>query len=190
MITPAEQFLIESIKKGDKKAFEFLFNKYYADMWKYARSMIRDEATAEDLVMDIFVMFWETAKTIDIKTSIAGYLCRCVHNHCINFITRKHKRFPGLKQETIGKLDSMITTAISDNPFEGFCFLELHSKIEASIDRLPDECRRIFLMSRSEELSHDEIAKRLNISKNTVKVQIYRALLKLHEILKEFGDKV
>lgn len=186
MLTVAEQFLIESIKKGDKKAFGFLFNRYYSDLWKYATNIIRDDATAEDLVMDVFVRFWEEDSVLNINTSLSSYLYRSVHNHCLNYLTRKHKRFPCLSKEIIGELDSLLSLKDSADPLEEICFSELSKKIDAAISRLPEECRRIFIMSRIEDTSNKDIAIRLGLSENTVKVQIFRALKKLHKILGDY----
>ena len=186
MLTITEQFFIESIKKGDKKAFEFLFNKYYSDLWKYATNLVKDNAYAEDLVMDVFVRFWEEGPRLNIKTSLSNYLYRSVHNHCLNYLTRKHKRFPGLNQVIIEQLDSLISLKDSNDPFEGICCSELSKQIDAGINQLPEECRKIFIMSRIEDTPYKDIATRLGISENTVKVQIFRALKKLYKILGDY----
>lgn len=182
----AELYLIESIKKGDQKSFEFLFRSYYPGLCKYARNIVHNETTAEDLVMDIFAKFWESSEKLIISTSVSGYLYQSVHNHCINYLTRKHKQFSELDAETIEKLHVLLPQDTSADPLTGISVTELSSRIEKCIEHLPVECRKIFVLSRIEELSHKEIAIRLGISENTVKVQIYRALIKLHVLLKEF----
>jgi RNA polymerase sigma-70 factor, ECF subfamily len=186
MLNLAEQYLTESIKKGDQKSFEFLFKSYYSNLCKYARNIVHNESTAEDLVMDIFVRIWESPEKLVITSSVSGYLYQCVHNHCINYLTRKHKQFSELNAETIEKLNSLLPQSTSTDPLIGINIVELSKRIEQSIDHLPVECRKIFILSRTEELSHKEIASLLGISENTVKVQIYRALIKLHVLLKEF----
>lgn len=186
MLNPAEHFLVESIKNGDQKSYKFLFQNYYSNLCKYARNIVHNETTAEDLVMDVFVKIWEDCSSITIASSISGYLCQCVHNHCINYLTRKHKRFSELSSETIEQLNILIPSDASFDPFEGINIGELSAKIEQSIASLPEECRKIFVLSRTEELSHKEIAKKLGLSENTVKVQIYRALIKLRILLKEY----
>ena len=186
MLNLSEQYLIESIKKGDQKSFEFLFKSYYSNLCKYARNILHNETTAEDLVMDIFVKIWEIPEKLVISTSISGYLYQSVHNHCINYLTRKHKQFSELNTETIEKLNTIIPQDSSADPLTGININELSLRIDKSIELLPAECKKIFILSRIEELSHKEIASRLGISENTVKVQIYRALIKLHVLLKEF----
>ena len=186
MLNLAEHYLTESIKKGDPKSFEFLFKSYYSNLCKYARNIVHNETLAEDLVMDIFTRIWEAPDKFVISASISGYLYQSVHNHCINYLTRKHKQFSELNTETIEKLNILIPPDLTSDPLTGMHIAELSNRIEESIELLPMECRRIFIMSRTEELSHKEIADKLGISQNTVKVQIYRALQKLHVLLKEF----
>lgn len=186
MLNLAEHYIVESIKRGDQKSFEFIFKSYYSGLCKYARNIVHNESTAEDLVMDIFVKIWESPDKLMISTSISGYFYQCVHNHCINYLTRKHKQFSELNAETIEQLNVLLSSDASADPLMGINVVELSNRIEQSIEHLPVECRKIFILSRTEELSHKEIAIKLGISENTVKVQIYRALLKLHVLLKEF----
>ena len=186
MLTTSEKYLVELIKKGDQKAFEFLFNNYYADLCKYARNIVLNEATAEDLVMDVFIKIWEAETRLEITTSLSGYLYTSVHNHCLNYLTRKHKRFTELNPETIERLNALIPSSDNSAPLDRITMAELSQQIEKCIELLPDECRNIFLMSRTDELPNKEIARRLGISENTVKVQIYRALKKFKVLLKDF----
>jgi RNA polymerase sigma-70 factor (ECF subfamily) len=186
MLSLSEQYLMESIKKGDQKSFEFLFKSYYSNLCKYARNIVHNETTAEDLVMDIFVKIWEAESKLVISSSLSGYLYQSVHNHCLNYLTRRHKRFSELNAETIERINVLIPSDASIDPLEGINLAELSNRIEQSIEHLPEGCRKIFILSRTEELSHKEIAMQLGISENTVKVQIYRALVKLHALLKEF----
>jgi RNA polymerase sigma-70 factor, ECF subfamily len=186
MLTVAENFLIESIRKGDRKSYEFLFRNYYSNLCKYARNIVHNDATAEDLVMDVFVRIWEDISSITISSSISGYLYQSVHNHCLNYLTRKHKQFSELNSETIGKLNALMPPDLAADPFDGLKMKELRNRLDKSIEDLPEACREIFKLSRTEELSHKEIANQLGISENTVKVQIYRALAKIRVYLREY----
>lgn len=185
-LTPSDRYIVESIKAGNKNAFEFLFKTYYPDLKNYANNIVGNEVIAEDMVMDVFVKLWEMEKMLEIKTSVAGYLFTSVHNHCINYLTRKHKRFPGLNAETIDKLDLRIPVSGENDAISNINLSELSGRIEKGIDILPYECRKIFIMSRMEGMTNREIAEKLRISENTVKVQIYRALKKFRVLLKEF----
>jgi RNA polymerase sigma-70 factor (ECF subfamily) len=186
MLSATEKYLLESIRNGDKRAFEFLFRNYYCDLCTYAKNILLNESVAEDLVMDVFVRLWETENRLSIKTSISGYLFTTVHNHCLNYLTRKHKRFTELNPETVEKINTLGAQPEVTGPFDTLSVSELASMINRGIDSLPEECRKAFLMSRTEGMSNREIATSLGISENTVKVQIYRALKKLRVILRDF----
>jgi RNA polymerase sigma-70 factor (ECF subfamily) len=186
MLTTSDKFLIESIKEGNKNAFEFLFKSYYPDLKTYAKNIVNSDVVAEDMVMDVFVRLWELENRLEIKTSLAGYLFTSVHNHCINYLTRNKKRFPAVNVETIDKLNALVSLSGENDAINTINLSELSNRIEAGIEILPDECRKIFLMSRMEGMTNREIAEKLGISENTVKVQIYRALKKFRVILTEF----
>jgi len=186
MLSASDKYLIESIKQGDQRAFRFLFDNHYASLSRYAMNMVHCGETAEDIVMDVFTKLWETAAGLDITSSLQGYLYRSVHNACLNYLTRTHKRFTELSAETIEKLDKAVHTLGMHSIPESFSMSELSEAMEKCIDKLPDECKKIFMMSRVEDLSHKVIAANLGISENTVKVQIYRALKKLKVMLGEY----
>jgi len=186
MLSETEKYLIESIKEGDRKAFEYLFKFYYSDLCKYAGNLVLDETIAEDMVMDVFVKLWEAEDKLSINTSLNGYLFTSVHNNCINYLTRKHKRFTELKPETIQKLNALVPVTEDSGSVDNIDLIILSRRIEKCVGLLPDECRKIFLMSRTEDLANKEIAAKLGISENTVKVQIYRALKKLKVLLKDY----
>jgi RNA polymerase sigma-70 factor (ECF subfamily) len=186
MLSTTEQYLVESIRNGDRKAFEFLYRNYYQDLCRYARNLVLIETVAEDLVMDVFTKVWEAGEKLVITTSLSGYLFTSVHNHCLNYLTRKHKRFTELDNATIEKLNKVIPADSVASPFDTLSTLELAGIIDRSIGSLPEECRKVFVMSRTNGMSNREIATALGISENTVKVQIYRALKKLRIILRDF----
>jgi len=186
MLSATDKYLINAIKGGDQKAFECLFKTYYPDLCKFAGNIVKVDTIAEDLVMDIFVKLWEAGNDLSISSSIGGYLFTSVHNHCINYLTRKHKRFVELKPETVDNLNLLVTGNNNKGPMEGIDLAALSQRIQACIDQLPEECQKIFLMSRADELANKEIAARLGISENTVKAQIYRALKKFKLVLKDY----
>ncbi len=186
MLSATDKYLIEAIKDGDRKAFECLFKIYYSDLCKHAGNIVLNQTIAEDLVMDVFVKLWESGDKLSVNTSLSGYLFTSVHNHSLNYIIRKHKRFSELNTETVERLNALIPAEDNAGLLEGIDLVTLSRRIEKCIDLLPEECRKIFLMSRTDELPNKEIASKLGLSENTVKVQLYRALKKMKVFLKEY----
>jgi len=181
-----EQELLKSAFTGNKKAFEILFRKYYGRLCAYAVSFVSQNETAEDLVTEVFLNLWEKKETVQINDSVSAYLFRSVRNSCLNYLTREKSRRLMVSEHELTLHQIKMEYALSENPPDRLMDEELQKKISEEIEKLPEQCREIFQLSRMEELSHKEIAKKLGISENTVKVQIYRALIKLRNGLKDY----
>ncbi|HEX2969693.1 MAG TPA: RNA polymerase sigma-70 factor [Bacteroidales bacterium] len=186
MLNDSEKYLIEAVRNGDYRAFEVLFSTYYPVMCRYAYSMVHSTETSEDLVSDIFVRIWEHPSVLSVNSSLKAYLIRSVHNTCLNYLTRGQKNFINLDAETVERLQNILPQLISEDSSVAFIADELTEKIEEIINNLPEKCSHIFRLSRVNGLSHREIAQKLDISENTVKVQIYRALIKIKESLGDY----
>jgi RNA polymerase sigma-70 factor (ECF subfamily) len=188
MLSPTDKYLLESIQRGDEKAFEILFTCYYTSLCRYATGIVHIKETAEDIVAELFAKVWEQPETFMVKSSLRNYLFRCIHNSCLNYLNRTLVKYHELNTETTDKLNDLITYVEDDHVSMNLFASEFEERLTKAINKLPTECARVFIMSRMDGLSHKDIAKILDISENTVKVQIYRALTKLRELLKEFLD--
>ncbi len=183
-MTGLEKELIESIKKGNSKTFELVFRTWYKRLCTFAFGYTRQLETAEDIVKDFFVAFWNNREKLEIKSSLSGYLFRSVRNTCINYLLRNKERNKTISIEEINWLEIKINEPLSnDYPIGNLLAKELEDQIFNLIEKLPEGCREIFKLSRIDNLSHKKIAEQLNISENTVKVQIYRALKYLKEAI-------
>ncbi len=183
-MTEIEKKLIESIKTGNQKSFELVFKTYYARLCTYAFDYTKQLETAEDLVKDFFLNFWATCEKLDIKTSLSGYLFRSVHNACINHLERVKQKEILFSVEDLSIIELKCRQPLTaDYPVGNLLANELESIINDQIEKLPEQCREIFKLSRFEQWPHKKIAEKLNISENTVKVQIYNALKKIRDVL-------
>jgi RNA polymerase sigma-70 factor (ECF subfamily) len=178
---PEEMILFERIKKGDEKAFETLFHKYYRYLCMYATKIINDDSSAEEIVQDFFVKLWEKREKLNIETSINNYLFRSVKNLCINYIQHNKTKLRYAKNVL-----SEIEKNISDD--SNFTEIDLSKKIEESIDSLPEKRKEIFRLSRQEGLKYHEIAQKLNVSIKTVETQMSLAIKTLREKLKDYNS--
>lgn len=179
-----DKSLIQSIKNGEHAAFEYIFKRYYQRLCIYAYDYTKQQEIAEDIVKDFFLHFWENRKNICISTSLSGYLFRSVHNACINYLTREKRKNNTSLVEDLTVVELKIRQPLSaDYPVGNLLARELEEQINNQIEKLPPQCKEIFKLSRFDGLSHKKIAKKMNISENTVKVQIFRALTKLRNAL-------
>ena len=181
-----EHQLLISVKNGDIKSFELIFKSYYVRLQKYAFSIVKEKEIAGDLVKDTFIKWWENRFELSVNTSLNGFLYKSVHNICINYVTRKPKNIIANASDLQTPIEKLALSTADDYPIESIYASEMEMQIEKAVAKLPEQCKEIFLLSRHFNLSHSEIGKKLNISTNTVKVQIYRALIKLKKDLKEY----
>ena len=77
---------IRGIRQGDKVQFESLFRSSYVSLVRYAKSITKDQDTAEEIVQDLFFRLWKDKEKIKIESSLNGYLFRAVHNSCLHWI--------------------------------------------------------------------------------------------------------
>ena len=170
-------FIWEEIKKGDKDAFKKLHERFFHQMYLYARNSVT-HAEAEELVDDCFIKLWEYRRKIDIHTSLKQYLYLMLHNAIIDHMRKK----------------KIITEPLAnDFPMPGnekyFDDQKRYATLYKALKKLPEQCRKILEMAIYDSKTYNEIAEELNISKNTVKTQMGRAYKFLKEKLdpKEFN---
>ncbi len=169
--------ILTGIIAGDKNAFDLLFAQYYSRLCNYATSVIHNCDVAEDLVQDLFAEIWVNRKQLKIKTSFNAYLYRSVYHSCLDHL--KHQKIREKHQN-----DSLLQASVSFD--DSLVFTELQEKMEFCIEQLPEQCKKIFKLSRFEKLKYREIAEKLQISENSVDTQIRRALNKLRDELKDY----
>jgi RNA polymerase sigma-70 factor, ECF subfamily len=179
-----ERVVVNNLKTGDEKAFEYIFKSYFHSLFHYAQHLLHSNYRAEEVVSDVFARLWEHRGQITIESSLKSYLFRTVYHQCLNQMRQ-------LKVEDKYRLYFLnyfmeAYSSGSGYPLESIIEKELENKISDVINSLPEQCRVMFLLSRDEELSHEEIAKRYGVSVNTVHTQIARALRRLKEELKDY----
>lgn len=172
------QDLVQKIQAGDKKAFEQAFKELYPSLVSYGYQFTKDQSSSEEIVQEVFFKFWEKRNDLDITTSLKSYLFRSVHNTCLNQI--KHEKVKLKYQEIQMHTRSEL---YKEDPV---IYNELETKITASIELLPEQCQRIFKMSRFEGLKYKEIAYKLSLSVKTVEAQMGKALKIMRRELVEY----
>jgi RNA polymerase sigma-70 factor, ECF subfamily len=161
--------IVDRIKCDDKAALDDLFRSLYAPLCAFATQRLGSLAVAEELVSDVFFTLWDKRHVIEIQTSIKAYLYACVRNECVSFQRRKQLRTSPMEPDTV-------MLAAPDSPEEEIFFNETNGRVVSAIDKLPVQCRQVFLMSRYDGLKYKEIAEILSISEKTVENQIVKAL--------------
>lgn len=168
----SETELIHQLCDGCEQAYNEVYRLHYGVLCAYARQFVDDDFEAESIVDDVILHLWETRHQLHIDRSLRSYLISSVHNRCLNVI-RQRKVAPaivGLPKE------ELLRETSSASPLGTLLEKELEEKIKHAVDSLPDDCRRVFILSRYEGMNYEGISKELGISVNTVKYHIKRAL--------------
>ncbi|WP_170111326.1 RNA polymerase sigma-70 factor [Mangrovibacterium marinum] len=166
------------IAGNDENAFSILFHRYYSALCLFATHFLQDDEQSRELVQELFVQLWEKRRQIRVHRSVKSYLFRMVKNQLINLAN--HRKVEQRYAEMI------LSENIDVSPSQYFMEVDLHLKIEASINALPARRREIFRLSRERGLSYREIAGQLHISVKTVETQMGLALRQLRSDLKEY----
>jgi len=169
--------LLKRLKAFDLDAFEELYVQTRERLFVYALSILKDEDTAQDVVQELFVDFWETQLFLHIHTELAGYLVRTVRNRCLDYKKREQNQ-ERLRKEHFGT-DAGIT---APDAIEAWA---LGKEIEAAIAQLPPMPAKVFRLHYVDKFSYAEIADQLHISPNTVSNHMAKALKELRKNLKK-----
>lgn len=162
------------IAAGDRSAFEALFRAYYRPLCAFAVQYLKDMDRAEDLVQDLFFRLWLDREKVTITSSLKAYLFASVRNRCFNAMKAGSKL-------------QVLVEEVHDTVEEGVTSEDEHAeriaRVQAAIELLPEERKKVFKLSRYEGLKYHEIADRLGISVKTVENQMGKALKTLREEL-------
>jgi RNA polymerase sigma-70 factor (family 1) len=168
-----------SIQQKDGQAFENYYKKHYKAFFLAAFTYLKDAGIAEEIVNDVFIKLWDAGDTIQIESSLRAYIYRAVINRSLNELDKSRKARQQQKAYSRRPEESFELRAIEEN--------ELKIRLYQAIDQLPEQCQKVFRMSRFEELKQQEIADQLDISIKTVKNHITHALKQLNKVLADWN---
>lgn len=182
-----EQLIIEQLKIGKERAYKFLYDHHYQILCHVASQYVKDDFLAETIVGDVIFHMWEVRETLNITNSLRSYLMTSVSNRCLDYLKSQQCKHE-MSMSSPGFQDFPVLNYIKgdDYPLGKLLEKELEGEIMMAIARLPEDCRRVFHLSRFEEKKYNEIADELGISVNTVKYHIKHALALLHEDLGKY----
>lgn len=165
----SDEELTVFLKQGDQIAFTEIYNRYWAEMYYHAFRMLKDEDSSKDVVQDVFSTLWLKSSAVNVNTKISGHLYISVRNKVLNLVAQNKVR-----NDYLSSVAAFITNTTNDALL--LDEREILEIVENEIRNLPPRMREIFELSRKDNLSHKEIAEKLNLSDQTVKKQVQNAL--------------
>jgi len=173
---PNEQDLVKALSKGEIKAFNDLFQLYGNRIYRFSMGYLKSQSEAEELVQDVFLKIWEKRAELKDYLSFKAYLFTIAYNLIRKHFTNKALMHKYLEGQIIDDLDFDTTQNID--------YQSTKKLIDAIVDQLPPKRKTVFIMSRFEGFTVNEIAKELGTSPKTVENQLGEALKFVREHLK------
>ncbi|NVM67290.1 RNA polymerase sigma-70 factor (ECF subfamily) [Mucilaginibacter sp. SG538B] len=177
--------LLALIARGDRHAFAVLYRRYLNNLYRYVYSICYNKEEAEEIVQELFVKLWENRASLEQVISFKAYAFRAAKNLLLNHIRKARTESSAIDQL------QQAPTAYTENLAEGKLFYSEHYRMaQHAIELLPDKRKQIFRMRLTDELSLDEIAEKLSISKSVVKKQLYLGIAFVRKYLLDHGQIV
>lgn len=177
-----ESELVNRISQGDRDAFAQLYRLYLNNLYRYIYSLCYVKETSEEIVQDVFFNIWKNRENLVNIISIKAYLYRSAKNQLFNQIQRSKVETRALEQ-IISK--SSPVENYTDNLL---IYGEYYQIAQNAIDLLPEKRKQIFKLRLNDNLSLDEIASKLSISKSVVKKQLYSGINFVRDYLYKHGE--
>jgi RNA polymerase sigma-70 factor (ECF subfamily) len=159
---PDDKLIIKNLKEGDVLSFDNIFKKYNKKVYYFAISYLKNKEEAEDVVQEVFMNLWKCREQINEYYVFSKYLFKITYNATC----KKFRKQASDKKQLEEVLKNIILEDNSTNlEIEYNNLLEIANLI---IEKLPSRQKEIFLLSTQEQLTNEQIAQQLNISKKTV----------------------
>lgn len=168
--------ILAALKNGEEKAFKIFFSEYHDVLVLYATNILKDVDAAEDVVQDCFMNVWENSLYENLSDGLDKYMFYLVKNAALNEL-RGSKRREARHEKMMAEMP-VVEVMKEDEQIE----IDI---LYSTINQLPPERRRVFMMVCAGGKKYQEVADQLQISINTVRTQLMRSLKFLRENLKE-----
>lgn len=167
---------LRAIAQGDIIAFEQLFFQYQPRLVAFLTGLTHDREASRDLAQDLFLSLWKDRQKLDTVGSFPAYLFQMARFTVYNYFDR-------LLLSEKYSTDYLMKAATAESEEEALFVRELQALVDYTVNRMPPRQQQIYRMSREQNLSNDEIARHLGISRRTVENHLTAALSLLRKII-------
>ncbi len=171
--------VIKRLKEGDMRAYKQIYESFSESLFHFTFYYLKNTAESEEIVQEVFLRIWEIKEEIDESKSFKSYLYKMTINKVYNHL--KHQ----VVEQKYENYLLHYNHSFSETPETSMDYKELDEKICSLLEKLPDQQRNIFNLSRIEGMPNPKISEKLGLSIRTVENQIYRATKFLKQHLKD-----
>ncbi len=176
-----QQLLVARALRGDREAFDDIFDQYNRVMHRTAYRIVKDPDIAEDAVQDAFILAWQRLPSLRESGALRSWLLRIVVNQCISF-KRRLARSTMFLHQSFSEQETDLASQIT-NYYEGY--MERNWDLAQAIENLPAKQQMVIALHYYQGMTLPEISQALQISENTLKKRIQAALRNLRRVLRD-----
>ncbi|MGP8233286.1 MAG: sigma-70 family RNA polymerase sigma factor [Methylovirgula sp.] len=180
MQTTSDEVLVGKIANGDRLAMQVLFARHKTPVYRFVLRIVRNEATAEDLLADVFLDVWRQAGKFEGRSSVSTWLLSIARFKALSVLRRRPEG--QLDEETAGAIEDQ-----ADDPEIVLAKKDKGAALRQCLAKLSAEHREIIDLVYYHEKSVEEVAEIVGIPAATVKTRMFYARKTLSELLKERG---
>lgn len=169
-MTYNEEAALKLLGAGSERGFKLIYERYVPSVSRIVYKFLQSRELTDDVVQEVFIKVWVERQKFTSANSFEDYLCRTAANHSID-------RLKKIAKEEIRKQEYLKLQEIAANNIDHYIRdKEYSSLLREAEDALPPHCRRVYLLAKSEGLSHKAIAEQLGVTTLTVKSHVSHAL--------------
>jgi RNA polymerase sigma-70 factor (ECF subfamily) len=180
MQTTSDELLIGRIAGGDRLAMQVLFARHHVRIYRFVLRMVRNEATAEDLISEVFLDVWRQAEKFEGRSAVSTWMLSIARFKALSVLRRRGEE--ELDDETVGAIEDQ-----ADDPEVTLAKKDKGAALQQCLTKLSTEHREIIDLVYYHEKSVEEVAGIVGIPEATVKTRMFYARKKLSELLKAQG---
>jgi RNA polymerase sigma-70 factor (ECF subfamily) len=180
MQTTSDEVLIARIAGGDRLAMQVLFARHHVRVYRFVLRLVRNEATAEDLISDVFLDVWRQAGKFEGRSAVSTWMLSIARFKALSALRRRPEQ--ELDDETAEQIEDQ-----SDDPEVALAKKDKAAVLRQALSKLSADHREIVDLVYYHEKSVEEVAGIVGIPEATVKTRMFYARKKLSELLKEQG---
>ena len=185
--TFSDSFLLsiqQRVAAGDEEAFKKIYYLFYRKLYLFSLAIVKIKEAAEEITEDVFIKIWQQRAHISAINNLRVYLYIATKNTALSYLSKK------AKDNLVEPFDNINIDLYKSSitPEELMITAEMYRKIQQQVEALPPRCKMIFKLIREDGLKYKEVSDILNISVNTIDVQIAIAIKKIAVALKPEFD--
>ncbi len=169
-----EEVLLERLAQGDELAFKALYDFYAPGIFRVASRYLQSDILAEDVLQEIFLSVWVRQAGFPEVKSFQAYLLTMTRNLCLKLLKNDAEN-ARIRREFLFRME--LDTTESERDY--------HQMLQQAIESLPPQQQLIFKMAKLQRMSHEAIARELQLSASTVNNHVTAALRSVRAYLRQ-----